>query len=119
MRTRAQSRTPSVKGLVLTETKRLALSRLQALGARDKLSKERHMAKMNGCNSDLVDGPIGSRSTRTNPGRIQRNNLAMGGVNKHSGGSDVWGKKPALAAGKNGTGYHRHDSSKKTSNKYG
>lgn len=77
------------------------------------------MAKMNGCNSDIPNSTIGTRSTRVNPAAIKRNNLASNGVNKHSGGSDKWGKSPALKAGSNGTGYHRHDSSKKSGRSYG
>lgn len=57
------------------------------------------MAKMNGCNSDMPKGTVGTNETRVNPATAGRNNLSKGGVNKHSGGSDVWGKKAAVKSG--------------------
>lgn len=58
------------------------------------------MAKMNGCNSDMVKGPIGSRSTRMNPTKFARNNLSKGGVNDQMGGTrdKMTGSVPAGAA---------------------
>lgn len=67
------------------------------------------MAKMNGVNSDIVTGPVGSKSTRMNPAMSKRNNLASGGVNQHLGGSDEMGKKPGLGKGQNGQGKYKHD----------
>jgi hypothetical protein len=37
-----------------------------------------------------------------------RQNLAKGGVNKHSGGSDKWGEKPSVAAGGAHQGKYTH-----------
>lgn len=65
------------------------------------------MAKMNGCNEGMV-GPNGTHSTRMQPQNHGRQNLAKGGVNKHSGGSDKWGEKPSVAAGGAHQGKYTH-----------
>jgi hypothetical protein len=45
------------------------------------------MAKMSGCNSDMVKGPVGKNSTRMNPTAFARNNMSKGGVNNMMLGS--------------------------------
>lgn len=57
------------------------------------------MAKINGCNSDMVKGPVGAHSTRVNPASITRANLAKGGVNKAIAKAPY---KPKMPSGKAG-----------------
>ena len=59
------------------------------------------MAKMNGCNGDMVKGPVGMKSVRVNPAQINRANLAKGGVNGDIGGTKE-AYKPCIPAGKAG-----------------
>lgn len=66
------------------------------------------MAKMNGCNEGMA-APSGKNSTRMNPNDFARNNLSMGGVNKHAGGTDKFTHKQGLAAGQNGQGKMKND----------
>jgi hypothetical protein len=40
-----------------------------------------------GCNAGIMAKPSGKNSTRMQPSQFARNNLAMGGVNKHEGSS--------------------------------
>lgn len=67
------------------------------------------MASKNGCNSDMVKGPVGFNSTRINPAKASgRNSLSKGGVNDHLGGTKVSAKGP-VAAGKAGQGKMGND----------
>lgn len=68
------------------------------------------MAKMGGCNYEFNSAKEAQGTKRVTPASFSRNSMSMGGVNKCANGSDTWDGKPALAAGKNGTGKYRHDS---------
>lgn len=60
------------------------------------------MAFKGGCNADMPQGPVGSKSTRMNPTHFKRNNLSKGGVNKHIGGTTEKAPKMDVPAGKAG-----------------
>jgi hypothetical protein len=66
------------------------------------------MAKMNGVNYGM-DKPSGTNSKRMDPKSFARNNLSMGGVNGHAGGTESFTHKPGLSKGQMGQGKHRHD----------
>lgn len=64
---------------------------------------------LGGCNYEFKSANSPQGVKRVTPSSFARNNMSKGGVNKHAGGSDKWDGKPALAAGQNGIGKHRHD----------
>jgi len=67
------------------------------------------MAKMGGCDYQHASTKSPQGKGRVTPSSFARNNMSMGGVNDHLGGSDTKGKSPALKSGQTGQGKHRHD----------